>query len=257
MPFKGKVVLITGAAAGIGAATAEHFAKLGASLSLIDVNADRLNTLVAENESLQLVKPLAIVADVRTDAQRIIDSTISHFGRLDVLVNNAGTAKFGNIETTSLEQFDEIMALNVRSVLHLTMIAVPHLLKTQGNIVNVSSAAGLRAVANLLAYCMSKAAIDQFTRCVALELAPKGVRVNAVNPGSIITDLHYACSENRAESYDTFLADLNSLHPLGRVGTAAEVAAGIAFLANESSASFVTGTSLPIDGGRILVCSRR
>lgn len=254
--MKGKVILITGAAAGIGAATAEHFARLGAALALVDINGERLNELVQKNESIFQAKPLIIVADVRKDAQRIIDATVSHFGHLDVLVNNAGTAVPGGIETTTLEQFDDIMNLNVRSVLHLTMIAVPHLLKTKGNIVNVSSAAGLRAAANLLAYCMSKSALDQFTRCVALELAPKGVRVNAVNPGSIITDLHYTFGR-RAESYEEFLAEINSKHPLGRAGTAVEVAAGIAFLANEESASFVTGTTLPIDGGRILVCSRR
>lgn len=186
MDLSGKVIIVTGASSGIGAATATYLTQLGATVVLTGRNIENLNKVGAECKAIGKQKPLLIVADVTNldDNSRVIDETIKKFGRLDVLVNNAGKGQNGTIETTSLEQFDDIMDTNLRSVYHLTKLAVPHLIKTKGNIVNVSSVAGTRAFANSLSYCISKAALDQFTRCVALELAPKQVRVNSVNPGT-------------------------------------------------------------------------
>ncbi|XP_062563769.1 3-oxoacyl-[acyl-carrier-protein] reductase FabG-like [Armigeres subalbatus] len=256
MDFTGKVVLITGASSGIGAATAKYFTDLGASVVLTGRNADNLNKVGAECEAVGKQKPFLLVADVTNsdDNTRVINETLKKFGKLDVLVNNAGKGLAGSIENTSVEQFDDIMNTNVRGVYHLTMLAVPHLIKSKGNIVNVSSVAGTRSFPNALAYCISKAALDQFTRCVALELAPKQVRVNSVNPAVIVTDFHNRVGMS-AEAYAAYLKSCEQTHALGRVGQAAEVAAAIAFLAGDT-ASFITGTCLCVDGGKNVMCPR-
>lgn len=246
MEFANKVVLITGASSGIGAATAVRFSRLGASVVLVARNADNLASVVALCKGP--IKPLTIVADVCKETERIINDTIKHFGKLDVLVNNAGKGSFGGIESTNVEQLDDLMELNVRAVYALTVLAVPHLLKTKGNIVNVSSVAGLRSTKGALAYSMTKSALDQFTKCVALDLAPKGVRVNSVNPAVIKTNFLTNLGL-QDEQQSEFLEKQSGTHPLGRVGTSEEVADGIAFLASDR-ATFVTGTLLAIDGGR-------
>lgn len=146
------------------------------------------------------------------------------------------------------------MNINVRTIYHLTYLTVPHLIKTKGNIVNVSSVNGIRAFPGVLAYCMSKAAVDQLTRCVALELAPKQVRVNSVNPGVTITNLHSRSGMN-PEQYAAFLERSKQTHALGRPGQPEEVARTISFLASDD-ASFITGASLPVDGGRHAMCPR-
>lgn len=183
MAFEGKVVIITGASSGIGAETAREFSKLGASLVLVGRNLENLQKVASECSSTE--KILTVQADVTKpeDGKRIVDEAIARFNSIDVLVNNAGILETGTIENTSLEQYDRVMDTNMRSIYNLTMLAVPHLIKSEGNVVNVSSVNGIRSFPGVLAYNISKAAVDQFTRCVALELAPKKVRVNSVNPG--------------------------------------------------------------------------
>lgn len=132
------------------------------------------------------------------------------------------------------------------------MLAVPHLVKSKGNIVNVSSINGIRCFPGDLAYCLSKSVLDHFTRCTAIELALKQVRVNSVNPGVIITDIHKRGGMND-EEYQKFLVKSKTTHPLGRPGQVGEVANTIAFLASDS-ASFITGVNIPVDGGRQAVC---
>lgn len=255
MDFNGKVILITGASAGIGAETALHFARLGASVALVGRNNVNLNAVLKSIKSkCNQPKLVSIVADVTMDAEKIISSTIDHFGKLDVLVNNAGISGHNSIETCTLDEYDTTMNTNIRSVYHLTMLAVPHLIESKGNIVNVSSIAGLRSFPNVLVYCMSKAALDQFTKCISLELAPKGVRVNSVNPAVIITNFH-TTSGMSSEEYQRYIESTSKSHPLGRVGQPHEVAAAITFLASDS-ASFVTGTLLPVDSGRTNMCPR-
>lgn len=160
----------------------------------------------------------------------------------------------GSIENTSMEQYDRVMNTNMRSIYHLTMLAVPHLITTQGTIINVSSVNGIRSFAGVLSYNISKAALDQFTRCVALELAPKNVRVNSVNPGVIVTNIHKNGGMTE-EAYAKFLEHSKTTHALGRVGTVNEVSEVITFLAS-SSASNITGASIPVDGGRACMCPR-
>jgi len=255
----GKVALITGASSGIGAATAVLFARLGAKLAITGRNEATLQRTcdecvrVAPAESEQ---PLMVIADMRSesDVSRLVDTTISKFGRLDILVNNAGIYESDSIENASLEQYDRIMNVNVRSVYQLTMLCVPHLIASHGNIVNVSSLNGTRAFPGDLVYSMSKAALDQMTKCTALELASKGVRVNGVNPGVIITEVHKRAGMSD-DAYAKFLERSKSTHPLGRVGQADEVTQAIAFLAS-SNASFITGEHIHIDGGRHAACLR-
>ncbi|XP_049311843.1 uncharacterized oxidoreductase TM_0325 [Bactrocera dorsalis] len=254
MSLVGKVVIVTGASSGIGAATAEAFAKAGAKVVLIGRNEANLKTTEAAckaaNSKAEL---LLITADVTVDAERIINTTIDRFGQLDVLVNNAGIFEGGNILDIDVDQFDRLMNTNMRSIFLLTKLAAPHLIKTKGNIVNVSSASGLRANHAMSTYCCSKAAVDQFTRCIALDLASQNVRVNSVNPGIIVTDIFRYSGPSPAE-LDEFYKRLKKMHPLGRVGEPKEVALAIVFLASDST-SFITGANLPIDGGRHVVSS--
>nr|XP_014098097.2 uncharacterized oxidoreductase TM_0325 [Bactrocera oleae] len=254
MSLVGKVVIVTGASSGIGATTAEAFAKQGSKVVLVGRNEPNLkaaeSVCKAANNKAEL---LAIVADVTVDAERIINSTIDRFGQLDVLVNNAGIFEVGNILDIDVEQFDRIFNTNLRAVFLLTKFAAPHLIKTQGNIVNVSSIAGLRSIRDVSSYCASKAALDQFTRCIALDLAPKKVRVNSVNPGVIVTDIQRRRGLSPKEVDDFYLRSKET-HPLGRAGEAKEVADAIIFLAGDSS-SFITGANLPIDGGITAVCT--
>lgn len=164
MSFTGKVVLITGASSGIGAATAVYFARQGATLALIGRNSENLAVTLGNCVKVappNTPEPLLVQADVTCDGERIINETIGKFERLDVLINNAGVARYNTIETTSMEEFDYIMNTNLRAVYHLTTLAISHLAKTQGNIVNVSSLCGLRVLTNGCAYGISKAGLDQ------------------------------------------------------------------------------------------------
>jgi len=257
--LNGKVSIITGASSGIGAATAVLFARLGTNLVLSarnEANLQRTRDECVRVGPAEAEQPLLVIADMcsEADVARLVDTTIQKFGRLDILVNCAGIVEFGTIETTSLEQYDRMMNVTVRSAYQLTMLSVPHLIATRGNIVNVSSVTGTRSFPGVLAYCMAKAAVDQMTSCTALELASKGVRVNSVNPGVIITDLHKRGGLSD-DAYAKFLEHSKTTHPLGRVGNTEEVAQAVAFLAS-SNASFITGEHLHVDGGRHATCLR-
>lgn len=252
MSFKGKVILITGGSSGIGADAARHLAKLGANVSIVGRNEQRLNEVFDQIKSSGSAEPLKIVADVTKDAERIVNDTIEHFGKLDVLINNAGFAIQDNVIEANLSEFDRVFDTNVRSVINLTKLCVPHLEKTKGNIINVSSISGLRPARNGMTYCMSKAALNQFTKCSALDLAPKGIRVNAINPGHIRTNFFEPIGIT-AEHYDRALDEQKSIYPIGRIGDVSDTSSAIAYLADNNSASFLTGVLLPVDGGITIV----
>lgn len=196
------------------------------------------------------------LADIRENSQveRLVNDTVEAFGQIDVLVNSAGIIMNGTMENTSLDDWDKMFDINLRSLFFLTQKCIPHLEKTKGNIVNVSSVAGTRAFPNVLAYCVSKAGVDQLTRCAALELAPKGIRVNAVNPGVVISNLHKRGGMGE-EDYQKFLENSKNTHPIGRVGETREVAELICFLASDKAA-WITGATYAIDGGRAQTCAR-
>jgi NAD(P)-dependent dehydrogenase (short-subunit alcohol dehydrogenase family) len=251
----GKVVIVTGASSGIGRATALLFAKSGSNVIAVGRNEKELGSL---REQAQGKKGSVKVhlADIRetTQVERLVNDTIENFGQIDVLINSAGIIMNGTIENTTLDDWDKMFDINLRSVFFMMQKCIPHLEKTKGNIVNVSSVAGTRSFPNVLAYCVSKAGVDQMTRCAALELAPKGVRVNAVNPGVVVSNLHKR-GGMADEAYQEFLKNSKATHPLGRVGEAKEVADLIYFLASDK-ASWITGATYEIDGGRAQTCAR-
>ncbi|HEX8853163.1 MAG TPA: glucose 1-dehydrogenase [Pyrinomonadaceae bacterium] len=253
--LEGKVALVTGATSGIGRATAQRFAAAGARVALVGRDGASLNEAAAEVRA-HGVEAAEVWADVtdEEDARRAVAETVERFGALDVLVNAAGILTNGTVEQTSLADWDAMMNVNLRAVFHLMQLAVPHLESGRGNIVNVSSVTGLRAFPGVLAYCVSKAGVDQLTRCAALELAPKGIRVNAVNPGVVRTEIHKRGGMEE-EAYAGFLERSRQTHPLGRVGEAREVAELILFLASERAA-WITGATYSIDGGRAQTCAR-
>jgi NAD(P)-dependent dehydrogenase (short-subunit alcohol dehydrogenase family) len=251
--LSGKTALITGATSGIGRATATLFAEAGARVAAVGRSEDALVELSDEIKA-KGGEALAVRADVTVDAERIVRETIDGFGAIDVLVNAAGHLANGTIEDTTLAAWDAMMGVNLRAVFMLMQEAAPHLEKTRGNIVNVSSVTGLRSFPGVLAYCVSKAGVDQLTRCSALELAAKGVRVNAVNPGVVVTEIHKRGGMGD-EAYQAFLERSKTTHPLGRVGEAREVAELILFLASERAA-WITGATYSIDGGRADTCAR-
>ena len=257
-PFdlKGQVALVTGASSGIGRATAIRLAHEGAEVALVARRADRLDEVAARIRSETSRDALPIVADLshEADAERAVASTLERFGAIHILVNAAGILVPGSIENTTLAAWDETMNVNLRAVFHLMSLAVPHLVAVRGNIVNVSSVVGLRAFPGILAYCAGKAALDQLTRCAALELASQGVRVNAVNPGVVETEAHVSGGMQPA-AYSQFLERSRATHPLGRIAQPEEIAELIAFLVS-AKASWITGVTYSIDGGRALTCAR-
>src|SRR5215471_3027764 len=185
MEFEGKVALVTGATSGIGMATVRRFAEQGGRVAAAGRKKDKLAKLETPE-----IKTYAVDLTDEKDTATLVGRVLKDFGGIDVLVNAAGIIANGTIENTTLADYDLMMNINVRSLLQLTQLALPSIIERKGNIVNVSSVTGLRAFPNVLAYCVSKAALDQLTRCAALELAPKGVRINAVNPGVVRTNLH-------------------------------------------------------------------
>src|SRR5947209_9338042 len=250
-----KVVIATGATSGIGRAVALRFAKASARVVAIGRNRSALEEVASEIKSAG-GECLTLAADLtnESDGRLVIDAAVNEFGQLDVLVNAAGHISTGSIEDTTLSAWDAMMNVNLRAVFHLMQTATPHLIKTKGNVVNISSVTGLRSFPGVLAYCVSKAAVDQLTRCAALELAPKGVRVNAVNPGVTVTNLHRNSGMDEAQ-YAAFLERSKTTHPLGRPGQPDDVVGMILFLASDR-ASWMTGETIPIDGGRHLTCAR-
>jgi len=250
-----KVVLVTGATSGIGRAVALRFAESGARVVAAGRNTEALREVGDAIKSAG-GRPMTIATDVtrEEDVRQLMQRTVGELGRLDVLVNAAGHISNGTIEDTSLAAWDKMLDVNLRAVFHLMQLAAPHLIETQGNIVNISSVTGLRSFPGVLAYCVSKAAVDQLTRCAALELAPKHVRVNAVNPGVVVTEIHKRGGMGD-EAYHNFLERSKTTHPLARVGQASEVAELVFYLASEQ-ASWITGATYSIDGGRALTCAR-
>jgi NAD(P)-dependent dehydrogenase (short-subunit alcohol dehydrogenase family) len=253
--LEGKVALVTGATSGIGRATVLRFAEAGARVAAVGRNQAELSAVCKEINKLG-GKALAIRADVTVKPipRRIVTDALEKFGALDILVNAAGHISNGTIETTGMADWDAMMNVNLRAVFNLMQHCVPHLEARRGNIVNVSSVTGLRAFPGILAYCVSKAGLDQLTRCAALELAPKGIRVNAVNPGVVVTEIHKRGGMEE-EAYEKFLEHSKSTHPIGRVGSAREVAELILYLASERAA-WITGATYSIDGGRAQTCAR-
>ncbi|MCH2173799.1 SDR family oxidoreductase [Myxococcota bacterium] len=242
--FEGRVVLVTGAARGIGREVARHFAAEGAHLALGDLDSEGLEEVCGELEA-QGVRALGVAGDVGVEAEahRLVDETLATYGGLDVLVNNAGVWVLKPLEQTSPEEWDRQLNTNLRSLYLICRRAIPALrTSTAACIVNVASMAASRFTVPHVAYASSKAGVVALTRDLAVELAPDRVRVNAVAPGPIDTQ---GIAESMDESQRQAFLDR---YLLGRMGRPEDIAEAVAFLASEK-ASYITGATLPVTGG--------
>ncbi|XP_028026871.1 uncharacterized protein LOC114240503 [Bombyx mandarina] len=250
MSFTNKVVLVTGGSSGIVASAAVHFAKEGAEVAIVGRNVTKLDN-VARKCAQVGKKPLIIKADISKDeeAKTIVQQTIDAFGKLDVLINNAGMNKSGSLLAGNLlESYGAVTATNLRAVILITSLAAPHLIETKGNIINVSSIGGTMVpMPGFLAYCMGKASLNQFTRGIALELAPHGVRANIISPGPVLTDIREN-SDNDNMSWDDFKAAT----ALKKLGEPSEIADLMLFLASDKARS-ITGSNYVSDNGMLLL----
>ncbi len=255
MSFKNKSAIVTGATSGIGRAVAETLGREHASVALVGRNETVLTEVRASIRAaggdalacrVDLMQPGAAAA--------IVDAAIAAFGAIDVLVNAAGIIASATLEQTTDDVWERMLGVNLTAPFRLMRAAAPHLIARKGAIVNVSSVNGLRSFPGVLAYNVSKAGVDHLTRCAAIELAPLGVRVNAVNPGVTVTNLHRRSGMDETK-YAAFLERSKETHPLGRPGSAQEVADLVVFLASDRAA-WMTGETIPIDGGRHLTCAR-
>jgi NAD(P)-dependent dehydrogenase (short-subunit alcohol dehydrogenase family) len=249
------VAIVTGASSGIGRASALRLGSAGWRVLAVGRDERALADVCRQIEQGG-GHAVRLVADVTAaDAPaRIVDRAVSEWDGVDGLVNAAGIIASASVTDATDEGWDTMMDLNVRAPFRLIRQAAPALAARRGAVVNVSSVAGLRAFPGLVAYSVSKAAIDQLTRCAALDFAPKGVRVNAVNPGVVVTSLHRRGGMDEAR-YAAFLEHSRTTHPLGRPGTPEEIADLIVFLLGPAS-GWITGETIAIDGGRHLTCLR-
>lgn len=240
--FTGKVVIVTGAGSGIGAATAQRFAAEGANVVLAGRTRSKLEAAAKDIPADHVLLQEADVSS-KDSVDRLVAAAVERFGRLDVLVNNAGIAPMGPFMETTVDDWRSAMAIDVDGVFYGCRAAVPHLLATKGSIVNVSSVSGIGGDWNMSAYNAAKGAVTNLTRSLAMELGSKGVRVNAVNPSLTFTEMTDGMKDDEA-----LMAKFAERIPLGRGAEPAEVADVIAFLAGRD-ARFVTGVNLPVDGG--------
>ena len=291
--FDGKVALITGmliltyilvnililmndfrwigSSSGIGEEAALHLAELGANVVVTGRDEQRIKNVAEKCHKISGGKRmLSVAADLGKDKdlKNLIDRTIDTFGRLDILVNNAGRGDLSYMcDPKIMELYDNIMHLNVRSVMCLTSLAIPYLEKTKGTIINISSIAAMKPVSNLKAidrfnvindldpiqapkttvYCMSKCCIDMLTKCMAIEMAPKGIRVNSINPAVTETPL---LKKKYGDKFEQIREMRSKQYPIGRIGQPYDIANAIEYLASRE-ASFITGTNLLMDGGAL------
>lgn len=249
--LEGKVAVVTGAASGIGRATARLCAAEGAAVVLADWNVD-----AGEEAARQIARDggrsqfRRVDVSREEDTQALVAAAVDHFGGVDILVNNAGIMPGGTVLTQGVEEWDQVMAINLKGMFLCARAAVPVMRQRGasriGSIVNTASPTGLLGYADLIAYSTSKGGVFALTRALAVELAP-AIRVNSVVPGTINTGILHAYLDT-VQDRDAVLRAFASQHPMGRVGEPEDVARAILFLASDDAA-FVTGSSLVVDGG--------
>jgi NAD(P)-dependent dehydrogenase (short-subunit alcohol dehydrogenase family) len=238
--FEAKVALVTGGGTGIGLAIARQLASEGAKIALCGRRTAVVNAAVHELES-QGYAALAIPGNVAVDAARIVGTVIQQYGRLDVLVNNAAVAAGLDIQEMTAAAWRQVLAVNVDGAFELVLHALPHLAAQHGCVLHISSISAVGGEFDDVAYATSKAALEGFSRRLAVELAPQGVRSNVIRPGLIRTEAFAALP-------DDFFATQLPMIPLHRFGEPQDIAKAAAFLCSED-ASFITGAVLTIDGG--------
>lgn len=245
MKLSGKVAIVTGGSRGIGKSTATLLAQHGADVVITSKNKTNL-----ENAAKEIKNSIAIVGDIRkkTDVENVVKNTLEHFGKIDILINNAGILpKVKPLHEISEEEWNEVIDVNLTGQFRFTKAVIPHLMKTSGCIVNVSSDAGLKSFENFEAdaYTASKGALVLLTKAWAIEYAKYKIRVNCVCPGIVETDMTQPYLGNEIDR-SMAIAE----HPIGRIGVPEDVAKAILYLVSEDS-SWITGAILPIDGGAI------
>jgi NAD(P)-dependent dehydrogenase (short-subunit alcohol dehydrogenase family) len=243
-PFTGKVAMVTGGASGMGRDTALAFAREGARVAVLDVRPDRaqqtVDLILAENG-----EAAAFPADVRDegDVDRAIAAALERFGGIDILLNNAGTTRPGNVATVSPEDWDFVINVNLRGTYLVSRAVVPQMVERgSGAIINIGSVSGMRGDRNAAAYNAAKAGVINLTRSMALDFGPKGVRTNCICPGAIGTPVIQRMLTDEAR------AAISRNTPVGRIGQGMEVANLTLFLASEE-ASYINGAIIPADGG--------
>lgn len=250
MSFLNQVVLVTGAGSGLGEVISLHFAKLSARLALVDIDIKMLNKSADNCEKASRTKVFRIPADLtkEEDVQSVVQKTKQQYGKIDVVVNCAGIYRQGGIlDSGAMETYDAIEAIHLRAVVSLTSTVAPVLVESKGCIVIISSVVAIMHVGNTIMYNTIKAGLSYFTKSVALELAPVGVRVNAILPGTVRTNLVINSGKSPAES-EKFFKYCEKVTPLKRLVTTEEVSSMVAFLASEKAIG-ITGVNYVMDAG--------
>ena len=246
MRLANKIALITGAASGIGRATAEMFVKEGAKVVVADLHSDG----AAEVAALLGASAIAVGGDVSkpADAAAMVEAAVQRFGRLDILVNNAGFGRLGTVETTEFADWQAVLDVNLNGVFLCSKYAVPILRAGGGgSIINLASTISVVGIPNRAAYVAAKGAVAALTRAMAIDHAKEGIRVNSIAPG-VINSAYYDSMLKEVPDPEAFIRGLNARSPLNRMGAPSDIASAIVFLASDES-SFATGSMMTIDGG--------
>lgn len=250
MKLSGKVAIVTGAARGIGRACAERFLSDGAKVSIADIDAEALRKTAAELSSLGSVIAIATDVTKRAEVDRLVAQTVAAFGRLDIMVNNAGIARKQEFLDIAEADFDAVIGVNLKGAFFGVQAAAKQMIaqKSGGAIVNMSSINAILANPNLATYAISKGGMNQLTTIASVALAPHRIRVVGIGPGTILTEMVATALFSSAEARHAALART----PMGRCGEPAEIAAVAAFLASDD-ASYITGQTIYPDGGRLVL----
>lgn len=251
LDFTGKVAVVTGGAMGIGEATARRLAGLGASVAILDVDGDagpKSAAAIAKNGGN--CEFFRCNVSIGKEVSQALDAVVHQYGAIDILVSNAGIQLYGDAITTSEEEWDRLMGINLKGCFLVAKYAVPHMIERGGAIVIVGSVQSMTAISNSLAYVASKHGLLGLTRAMSLDYAQNGIRVNCVCPGTIDTPM-LRWAAGLSDDPDKVIETCNRMHPVGRIGKPEEVADAIAYLACPM-ASFITGAALLVDGGMLV-----
>jgi NAD(P)-dependent dehydrogenase (short-subunit alcohol dehydrogenase family) len=251
LDFRGKVAVVTGGAMGIGEATARKLAEFGASVAIFDIDRDAgAKSAAAIVKSGGTCEFFRCNVSINDEVSQAVAAVVNKYGAIDILVSNAGIQLYGDAVTTSEEEWDRLMGINLKGCFLAAKNTVPHMIERGGAIVIVGSVQSMTAISNSVAYVASKHGLLGLTRAMSLDYAQMGVRVNCVCPGTIDTPM-LRWAAGLSDDPEKVIQTCNRMHPVGRIGKPEEVADAIVYLASPM-ASFITGTALVVDGGMLV-----